>query len=63
MPRGDVLWQRLQTARPAELRKLGEGMGLADVDNKADEVLVEELSAEIHSASWAFDAQLVSPTP
>jgi uncharacterized protein YaaW (UPF0174 family) len=51
MPRGDVLWQRLQSARTAELRKLGDIFGLRDLDHKRDAVLVEELSKEIRSAA------------
>jgi hypothetical protein len=42
MPRGDILWQRLQNAHPNELHKLGEIMGLADVNNKEAAVLGEE---------------------
>jgi uncharacterized protein YaaW (UPF0174 family) len=51
MPRGDILWQRLQAAHPKELQKLGEIMGLADVNNKDAAVLVEELSAAIRTAA------------
>lgn len=51
MPRGDILWQRLQAAHPKELQKLGEIMGLADVNDKEAAVLVEELSAAVRSAA------------
>lgn len=51
MPRGDLLWQRLQDAYPAELQKLGEIMGLADVNDKAPAVLVEELSVATRAAA------------
>jgi hypothetical protein len=51
MPRGDILWQRLQDAHPAELQKLGEIIGLADVNDKAPVVLVEQLSAALRAAA------------
>ncbi len=51
MPRGDILWQRLQATHPNELHKLGEIMGLADVNDKEAAVLVEELSDAIRSAA------------
>jgi hypothetical protein len=51
MPRGDTLWQRLQAAHRNELHKLGEIMGLADVNDKETAVLVEELSTTIRSAA------------
>jgi hypothetical protein len=51
MPRGDVLWKRLEAARPLELRKLGEVVGLADLDRKPPPALVEDLSREIRSAA------------
>jgi uncharacterized protein YaaW (UPF0174 family) len=51
MPCGDVLWQRLESARDEELRKLGEIVGLADCRVKAHAVLVEELSRDIRSAA------------
>ncbi len=51
MPRGDVLWKRLESAREQELRKLGEIVGIADCQVKAQAVLVEELSRDIRSAA------------
>jgi uncharacterized protein YaaW (UPF0174 family) len=51
MPRGDVLWQRLESARPPELRKLGEVVGLAEAGRMSKEALVEQLSREIRSAA------------
>jgi hypothetical protein len=51
MPRGDVLWQRLESARPAELRRLGETLRLADVGEKSPEALVEEISQELRAAA------------
>src|SRR5260370_2004971 len=57
MPRDDVLWQRLEAARPPELRKLAEVMGLDDTGRKPDPVLVEELSKEIRTAAghWVLN--------
>ena len=51
MPRGDVLWQRLETTHTAELRKLGEIVRLVDSICKPNAVLVEELSKDIRSAA------------
>ena len=51
MPRHDVLWQRLESARPSELRKLADIVGLDDADRKHDAVLVEELSRELRAAA------------
>jgi hypothetical protein len=51
MPRNDTLWKRLESARLPELRKLGEIMGLAELEAKVAPVLVEELSKEIRSAA------------
>jgi hypothetical protein len=51
MPRGDVLWQRLESARPQELWKLGEIVGLADCQGRSHDVLVEQLSHFIRSAA------------
>lgn len=51
MPRGDVLWQRLESARPAELYKLAEIVGVPDARQKSQAVLVEELSRKLRSAA------------
>jgi hypothetical protein len=51
MPRHDVLWQRLESARPPELRKLADVLGTAEADHKPQPVLVEELSRDIRAAA------------
>ncbi len=51
MPRGDKLWQRLESATGPELLKLGEIFGLADAAAKRRDVLIEELSAELRCAA------------
>jgi uncharacterized protein YaaW (UPF0174 family) len=47
MPRGDVLWRRLEAARPMELQRLCEIVNVVDYREKSPPVLVEELSKEI----------------
>jgi uncharacterized protein YaaW (UPF0174 family) len=55
MPRDDVLWRRLEAARPVELHRLCEIVGVADYRDEPPPVLVKELSEAIRSAaghSW-----------
>jgi uncharacterized protein YaaW (UPF0174 family) len=51
MPRDDVLWRRLQSARPAELCKLGEILKISELNAKSRDVIIEELSREIRCAA------------
>lgn len=51
MLRNDSLWQRLESARPSELNKLGEVLRLLDVKEKKRDVLIEEISRELRAAA------------
>ena len=51
MPRNDTLWQRLESARPAELTKLGEILKLDGLNEKKRDVLIEDISRELRTAA------------
>jgi hypothetical protein len=51
MPKHDILWQRLESARPLELQKLGEYLALSDLANKLSDQQIDILSREIRSAA------------
>ncbi len=53
-----MLWQRLESARLAELHKLAEIMKISEVKAKSRDVLVEELSKEIRAAAGHSFANL-----
>lgn len=51
MPRNDLLWQRLESARLTELHRLAEIVGVPASRQKVHAVLVEELSRDLRSAA------------